>query len=127
MPQFLQLLAEKAHSELLVAGGLASKPNRCGAHARTTGQPCKAGAMLNGRCRNHGGLSSGPKTPEGRKAIAEALRQRMATGGKERAQAGFQAWLNSGGREIRSKQAALRHWRRNPLYLIFGIIPQHLR
>ena len=82
--------------------------------------------MLNGRCRNHGGLSSGPKTPEGRKAITEALRQRMATGGKERAQAGFRAWLNSGGREIRSKQAALRHWKRNPLYLIFGIIPLHL-
>jgi hypothetical protein len=83
--------------------------------------------MLNGRCRNHGGLSSGPKTQEGRKAIAEALRQRMAAGGKERAQAGFRAWLNSGGREIRSKQAAWRHWKRNPLYMIFGIIPLHLR
>lgn len=28
---------------------------RCGAHARTTGQPCKSPAMQNGRCRMHGG------------------------------------------------------------------------
>ncbi len=30
---------------------------RCGAHARTTGKPCKKAAMANGRCRNHGGRS----------------------------------------------------------------------
>ena len=28
---------------------------RCGAHARTTGQPCRSPAMKNGRCRMHGG------------------------------------------------------------------------
>lgn len=32
----------------------------CGAHARSTGQPCKAKALANGRCRLHGGLSTGP-------------------------------------------------------------------
>jgi hypothetical protein len=42
----------------------------CGAHARSTGSPCKAKALLNGRCKNHGGLSTGPKTLEGRQAIA---------------------------------------------------------
>ena len=32
---------------------------RCGAHARTTGNPCKNPAMQNGRCRMHGGKSTG--------------------------------------------------------------------
>ena len=38
---------------------------RCGARARTTGCPCRAPAMANGRCRLHGGRSTGPRTPEG--------------------------------------------------------------
>lgn len=29
------------------------------------GTPCKAPAMRNGRCRMHGGKSTGPRTPEG--------------------------------------------------------------
>ena len=36
---------------------------RCGAHARQTGKPCKQPAMKNGRCRLHGGKSTGPKNP----------------------------------------------------------------
>jgi hypothetical protein len=36
---------------------------RCGAYARRTGQPCRNGAMANGRCRMHGGKSPGaPKS-----------------------------------------------------------------
>jgi hypothetical protein len=31
----------------------------CGAHCRTTGQPCQNFQMSNGRCRMHGGLSTG--------------------------------------------------------------------
>ncbi|TLS66570.1 hypothetical protein FEF65_10055 [Mariprofundus erugo] len=31
----------------------------CGAHARTTGKPCRQPAMANGRCRLHGGKSTG--------------------------------------------------------------------
>ena len=38
---------------------------RCGAHARTTGEPCKLPAMANGRCRLHGGLS--PGAPRGKR------------------------------------------------------------
>ena len=38
---------------------------RCGAYARRTGLPCRQAAMPNGRCRMHGGASTGPKTPEG--------------------------------------------------------------
>lgn len=36
-----------------------TKPKRCGAHCRTTGQPCKSWGMSNGRCRMHGGRSTG--------------------------------------------------------------------
>ena len=61
---------------------------RCGAHARSTGEPCRAKALPNGRCRNHGGLSTGPKTLEGA-AISQASRQRMSSGGKEKALAGL--------------------------------------
>jgi hypothetical protein len=32
---------------------------RCGAHCWTTGQPCQQAAMPNGRCRMHGGRSTG--------------------------------------------------------------------
>ena len=41
---------------------------RCGAHCRTTGEPCKNPTMANGsgRCRMHGGRSTGPKPKHGR-------------------------------------------------------------
>ena len=38
---------------------------RCGAYARTTGQPCRGPAMKNGRCRMHGG-KAGRKPTHGR-------------------------------------------------------------
>ena len=62
---------------------------KCGAYARSTGNPCQAKALTNGRCKNHGGMSTGPKTPEGRQAVAEASRQRMASGGRIRVLEGF--------------------------------------
>jgi len=37
---------------------------RCGAKNRA-GCPCRAPAMKNGRCRMHGGKSTGPRTAEG--------------------------------------------------------------
>jgi hypothetical protein len=47
----------------------------CGAYARSTGKPCQAKLLLRGaRCRLHGGLSSGPKTREGRQRALEAMR-----------------------------------------------------
>jgi hypothetical protein len=45
---------------------------RCGAKARTTGCPCRAPAMPNGRCRMHGGKCRGPSTPEGRARMTAA-------------------------------------------------------
>lgn len=68
--------------------------------------------MPNGRCKNHGGMSTGPKTPEGRQAIAEATRQRMASGQRERALAGFYAWLDGGGREMLSMLVKRRERRK---------------
>ena len=84
----------------------------CGAHARSTGHPCKAKALANGRCKNHGGMSTGPKTPEGRQAIAQATRQRMASGQRKKALEGFYRWLEGGGREMLSKLAKNREKRK---------------
>ena len=45
----------------------------CGAEARTNGnRPCRNFAMANGRCRFHGGKSTGAKTKEGKEKIASA-------------------------------------------------------
>ena len=49
----------------------------CAAKTRT-GKPCVRRAMTNGRCPNHGGLSSGPKSDAGRQRIATAQKQRWA-------------------------------------------------
>jgi hypothetical protein len=86
--------------------------NTCGAYARSTGKPCQAKALTNGRCKNHGGMSTGPKTPEGRKAIAEATRQRMASGGRMRVLKGFYRWLDGGGKEMLSRLATRREKRK---------------
>src|SRR5277367_2646595 len=48
-----------------------TKVARCGAKNRR-GLPCQQPAMKNGRCRLHGGKSTGPRTPEGRQRIAQA-------------------------------------------------------
>ena len=45
----------------------------CGAKARRNNhQPCRQPAMKNGRCRMHGGKSTGPKTEEGKRKAAAA-------------------------------------------------------
>ncbi len=54
---------------------LANHP-RCGAHCRTTNAPCKSAAMANGRCRMHGGKSTGrPVTHGQRTKVAKAKRR----------------------------------------------------
>lgn len=47
---------------------------RCGAKTRS-GTPCKHWAMKNGRCRLHGGMSTGAKTPSGKARAIAALRE----------------------------------------------------
>jgi len=85
---------------------------KCGAYARSTGNPCQAKALPNGRCKNHGGMSTGPRTQEGRQAVAQATRQRMASGGRIRVLEGFNRWLESGGREMLSRLAKNREKRK---------------
>src|SRR5215467_12158632 len=80
----------RARLEALVRANAAP---RCGARSKRTGKPCRGAAMPNGRCKLHGGKSTGPRTPEGlersrranwkhghfsREAKAERLRVREA-------------------------------------------------
>lgn len=48
-----------------------SNARPCGARTRS-GKECRAPAMSNGRCRMHGGASTGPRTPEGLEASRHA-------------------------------------------------------
>ena len=57
-------------------------------------------------------MSTGPKTPEGRLAISQATRKRMATGGRMRVLKGFYRWLEDGGREMLSRLAKNREKRK---------------
>ncbi len=85
------------------------KPKKqCGAHARTTGAPCKAKALPSGRCKLHGGMSTGPKTLEGRQAIAAVTKARMAAGQLQKAMDGRRRWLEAGGREHLSRLGKAR-------------------
>ena len=77
-----------------IARALASRPAkparvRCGARTRK-GIPCKAlSEPGRRRCKHHGGMSIGPRSPEGRARIAEAQRMRWAEwrGGRDDAAA----------------------------------------
>jgi hypothetical protein len=50
---------------------LARRAPRCRARTRVGGF-CQQPAMSNGRCRMHGGPSTGPRTPEGLQRIVQA-------------------------------------------------------
>ncbi|MHB1176517.1 MAG: HGGxSTG domain-containing protein [Sulfuriferula sp.] len=53
----------------------------CGARSKRTGKPCqKKDIFINGRCRFHGGLSTGPRTESGK----QASRQNGKKGGRPR-------------------------------------------
>lgn len=88
---------------------------RCGAHSRSTGEPCIAKALANGRCKNHGGLSTGPKSAEGRARVGLATKSRMANGQKERAMAGFERWIESRHPTDLSRLASQKHSHSKPL------------
>jgi len=56
----------------------------CGAKTRATGKPCRGSAMANGRCRLHGGASTGRPVTTGlwtkgavqkRREVSEHIRQ----------------------------------------------------
>lgn len=48
---------------------------KCGAHCRTTNQPCRNASMANGRCRMHGGKATGPRPRHGRSTKAARKRR----------------------------------------------------
>ncbi len=73
-------LYREVYNERTQAWQLQKIPKRlrplCGARTRAGGT-CQARAVFGrARCRRHGGLSTGPKTPEGRARIAESNRRR---------------------------------------------------
>ena len=71
-------LAVAARNKTRSAVAARRKPSGpCGAKTRS-GAPCRRTALANGRCANHGGASTGPRTAEGRRRIAEVQRLRWA-------------------------------------------------
>jgi len=70
--------AELERREEAQAERQAQRSSRCGAKTRA-GHPCRRkGLGAGGRCPNHGGMSTGPRTKAGRERIAQAQRRRWA-------------------------------------------------
>ena len=53
----------------------AAQLRRCGAKRKRDGTPCAAKPLADGRCKLHGGKSTGPKTAEGRVRALANLKQ----------------------------------------------------
>lgn len=83
-PKWLaQMLAERQAKHERELAALRPKPRKaaiqhtsdgtCGARTRA-GTPCKRRDIyFSGRCRLHGGLSTGPRTPEGKRRVTANL------------------------------------------------------
>mgnify|MGYP001592830945 FL=1 len=56
--------------------GSSQKDERCGARTRAGGQCASRPVNGKARCRMHGGASTGPRTPQGRRRIGEGARAR---------------------------------------------------
>ncbi len=69
---------------------------RCGARSKRTGNACEAPAMKNGRCRFHGGKSTGPA-----KGSQNALKHGMRS-------AEFVAWRKAANDVLRENRALIR-------------------
>lgn len=78
---FMSKTARK--SEVTRARAFFVRGGKCGARTQT-GRPCRAkGLGCTYRCRWHGGMSTGPKTPEGRtKALANLKQFKRAPAGR---------------------------------------------
>jgi hypothetical protein len=89
MAHAIKLLGSEERARAMLAAGklhllvpkqrraLNSRWQPCGAFARSTGKPCQApGNGRGGRCKLHGGASTGPKTEQGRQRLREAMRRR---------------------------------------------------
>ena len=67
-------LRTRARMQRKIAAGI----KLCGAKTRQ-GRPCIRTGLANGRCKNHGGLSTGAKTPEGKARSLSKLKQYRRT------------------------------------------------
>jgi len=74
------------------------KSPRCGARTRHQGC-CRQPAMANGRCRMHGGLSTGPRTPEG---LARCRATRLVHGCRTRAHIALRSRAAHAARRLRA-------------------------
>src|SRR4051794_22495215 len=82
---------------------LARSAPRCGARTRA-GTPCRSPAMGNGRCRLHGGLSTGPTSPEGLARLARARTVHGAYGAEMRAFREMVRELREDARRLQTKR-----------------------
>ncbi len=87
----LDQMAEDPLVDLRARQTAAPRPStarvRCGAKTRK-GHPCKAKSLPGKRrCKFHGGMSTGPRTPEGKAAVGAAAKARWARWRAEKAQA----------------------------------------
>jgi hypothetical protein len=71
---------------------------RCGARTRCGGS-CRQPAMANGRCRMHGGMSTGPRTTEGRERCRRA---RLTHGGYSAPVRALRTAARAHGRRVRA-------------------------
>jgi hypothetical protein len=94
--------------ERRIRGVVRHERPRCGAKTRK-GTPCKAQALQNGRCYIHGGLSTGPRTPEGKVRQAEAARKQMLERWARYRETGEKPKLSEEGRK-RIAEAQRRRW-----------------
>jgi len=77
---------------------------RCGARTRA-GCSCRQPAMRNGRCRMHGGLSTGPRTPAGRERCRRA---RLTHGGYSAHVRALRAAARTNHRRVHALTALMR-------------------
>src|SRR5262249_15021209 len=77
------------------SGDLAAAP-RCGAATRARGA-CRQPAMANGRCRLHGGKSTGPRTAAG---LARSRTARLVHGGRSAEAIALRAAAAESGRRL---------------------------
>jgi hypothetical protein len=83
--------------------------SRCGAWARSRKHVCRGWAMPNGRCRHHGGKSTGPRTPEGKAKVGAASAREWRAWRAERGLPADWRWVDSrrrGGRQTAAQWLA---------------------